>query len=83
MVLGLSATRFGDSVRGVSDLVGSMAEWVIISETGEVGGYYQLRTGLMGGSWLTPPALVDLDRPIMMEAKKARYDVGVRVVKTL
>ena len=73
--------RFGDSTRGLCDLVGSMAEWVVISETGEIGGYYQLRAGVMGGGWLTPPELVDLNRPIPMEAKKARYDVGVRVVK--
>ena len=75
--------RYGDSTRGLCDLVGGMAEWVIISETGEVGGYYQLRSGVMGGSWLTAPELIDMDRPKLIEAKNARYDIGIRVVKKL
>ncbi|MAD60655.1 MAG: hypothetical protein CMH49_03950, partial [Myxococcales bacterium] len=75
--------RLGDSNEGVCDLVGSLAEWVIISETGEPGAYYELRAGVMGGSLLTSPEFVSLNRPERVNSKTSRFDIGFRVVKSL
>ncbi len=75
--------RFGDSNEGLCDLVGSMAEWVIISETGEPGAYYELRTGVMGGSLLTSPKVVNLNRPERVKSTTSSFDIGFRVVKSL
>ena len=75
--------KLGNSNEGLCDLVGSMAEWVIISETGEPGAYYELRTGVMGGSLLTSPEFVNLNRPERVNSKTSRFDIGFRVVKSL
>lgn len=75
--------RLGDSIKGLCDMVGSVSEWVIISETGEIGSYYQLRTGIMGGSWLMAPEVINLNRPLRVNPDIARFDVGLRVVKKI
>ena len=48
-----------------------------------LGAYYELRTGVMGGSLLTSPEFVNLNRPERVNSKTSRFDIGFRVVKSL